>query len=307
MRMRCRRLVCASALVVAVAAGVGAGAQAHVNGAPDRLVWTAASANARTDLAAWPTPVPTAMQCDASDRLRPNVATTPLQLAQRALDPAWHSHGDSLRTPRAPGQPTKKSPGLAIAMAAVVPGTGQIYLGHRHGYVQLGTEVVAWLSYLSLHKSGADKQTQYKSYTGNATASTIADANHWQFDRYCPTTSDCDTTDYNDLLRQWSADRTRFYESITDTRYVRGWTDATARAHYLDLRKQSNRFLRLSRNATAVVVINHVISLIDAVHATKTMRLSAAPPRPLQVEWAFDPLAPAGPAGRAALTFRFGR
>lgn len=236
-------------------------------------------------------------------------APAPLELAQRALDPSWRGAApESLQTARLPHERGTKSPGMAVALAAAVPGTGQLYLGQRHGYVQLGLEVVAWLSYASLHKSGADKQSQYKAYVGTATGSALSDANHWQFDRYCPTTSDCDSTDYNDLLRQWTNDRTRFYESITDTRYSRGWTSSDALTHYLDLRSQSNRFLRLSRYATAVVVVNHVISLIDAVHSTKEMRMSAAPaPRPLRVDWAFDPTAPEGPRGRAAVTYAFGR
>ncbi len=232
----------------------------------------------------------------------------PRELAQRALDPSWQSGIDSVRAAQAPGEPGKKSPGLAVLLAAGVPGSGQLYLGKRHGYVQLGVEVLGWLSYASLHKSGTDKQGQYRDYVGNAQGSALSDTDHWQFDRYCPTASDCDSTDYNDLLRQWSSDRTRFYESITDSRYARGWTSTDALAHYLDLRDQSNRFLRLSRYATAVVVVNHVISLIDAVHATKTMRMSAAPaPKAWRVDYAFDPWAPAGPHGHAAVTYAFGR
>ncbi len=289
-------------LGVALTAAASAGAHARVTPAADRLAWNPAPvvAGAHEAFAAIARPAP------APSVVRPG--GTPLELAQRALDPGWHARAESLHTPRPPAATSRKSPGLAVALAAAVPGAGQLYLGQRHGYVQLGTEILAWLSYASLHKSGADKQTQYKAYAGNATSTALNDANHWQFDRYCPTTSDCDSTDYNDLQRQWTADRTRFYESITDSRYSRGWTDTAARSHYLDLREQSNRFLRLSRYATAVVVVNHAISLIDAVHSTKTMRLSEAPPpRPLQVEWAFDPLAPAGPEGHAALTYRFGR
>ena len=108
-------------------------------------------------------------------------------------------------------------------------------------------------------------------------------------------------------MRQWTNERTRFYESITDARYSRGWTGTAALNTYLDLRTQSNRFQRLSRYATAVVVVNHVISLIDAVHSTKTMRLGEADPKPLRLDWAFDPLAPRGPTGHAAVTYAFGR
>lgn len=195
----------------------------------------------------------------------------------------------------------RKSRGLAVALGALAPGTGQLYLGQRHGYVQLGVEVLGWFSFASLHASANDKRDQYAAFVGDATSPLIADANHWQFDRYCPTTADCDTTDYNDLLRQWQDDRTRFYESITDPRYSRGWSDTTSAAHYETLRDQSNRVLRLSRYATAVIIVNHVVSLIDVIHSTRHAAVSEATPRRVSVDWA---LAPSGD-GHAAVVVRF--
>lgn len=195
----------------------------------------------------------------------------------------------------------RTSRGLAVALAAVAPGAGQLYLGQRRGYVQLGVEALGWFSFTSLHASANNKKDQYAAYVGDATSSVVQDANHWQFDRYCPTTADCDTTDYNDLLRQWQDDRTRFYESITDARYARGWSDSASAAHYETLRDQSNRVLRLSRYATAIIIVNHVVSLIDAIHSTRRVAVSTTEPRRVSLDWA---LAPTGD-GRAAVVVRF--
>ncbi len=199
------------------------------------------------------------------------------------------------------GAADRKSRGLAVALAAIAPGAGQLYLGQRHGYAQLGAEALAWFAFASLQTSAHDKRDQYAAFVGDATAAVIAPANHWQFDRYCPTPADCDTTDYNDLLRQWQNDRTRFFESVTDPRYSRGWSDTTSAGHYDVLREQANRMLRLSRYATAAVVVNHVISLIDAVQGSRHLAVSDADTPRVRVEWAVH----ASGDGRAALVYRF--
>jgi hypothetical protein len=228
----------------------------------------------------------------------------PVELAQRALQRPTDRARDTTRVGQAPGG-REKSRGLAVAMAAVLPGSGQLYLGHRRGYAQLGAEALAWFAFASLQTSADDKKAQYAEFVGDATAQ-VSVANHWQFDRYCPTPADCDTTDYNDLLRQWQDDRTRFFESITDPRYARGWSDSASAARYESLRDQANRMLRLSRWATAVVVVNHVVSLIDAVQSTRRGQVSSeSESSPLRVEWALAPRGLRGADGRAALVYRF--
>jgi hypothetical protein len=228
---------------------------------------------------------------------------TPLEFAQRAIR-RRATQVDTSAHVETPEVSRPKSAGIAIGLAAAVPGTGQLYLGQKHGYVQLGAEALAWLSFFSLEKSGTDKQSQYRSFVGDATAAALDPNVRWQFERYCPNPVDCDSTDYSDLRRQWDEDRTRFYESITDPRYARGWSDTTAAARYEQMRDQANRFLRLARYATAVVVVNHVVSLIDAVHSTRHLRVSRAVPR-LTIDWAFKPVGRSAPRGHAAFVYKF--
>ena len=69
------------------------------------------------------------------------------------------------------------------------------------------------------------------------------------------------------------------------------------------MRDQANRFLRLARYATAIVVVNHVVSLIDAVHSARHLKVSAVPG--LEFKWGVKPMGRHGTEGKATFVYTF--
>ncbi len=64
---------------------------------------------------------------------------------------------------------------LPVLFSFLVPGTGELYLGHYvRGGLLLGAEITAWVGYAHYHNEGLDKRAEYEAY---------ADA-HWDYDRW---------------------------------------------------------------------------------------------------------------------------
>ena len=74
--------------------------------------------------------------------LRGSAKVPELWLAQRSIDREWGLSDDSTyATVDVPGW---KSEGLAFTMSAVLPGTGQLYVGEDSGWYYMIAEAVLW-------------------------------------------------------------------------------------------------------------------------------------------------------------------
>lgn len=184
-------------------------------------------------------------------------------LAQRAIEPPDGPRRGETPDARMPGPRGRKSPALAGLLSAVLPGLGQAYLGQQSAYAFLGIEAAAWIAHASLRDTGKDKEREYKRY---------ADA-HWTFERYRdPNSSPCTSDGHSDqgvqdstLVFLYETRRDDWYEDIGKlTIYSCGWDSPDNRLFYRDMRDDSNDFLRASRYATSIVLLNHIVSALAA-------------------------------------------
>ena len=195
-----------------------------------------------------------------------------------------------------PPQPLK-SPGRALLYSALLPGMGEFYAGARKRAVLfLGLEAAAWGLYFSWNGQGkeieedfrgvADEQwdvLRYVDWRGSAISrnSSITHA------LPCSTfvvggegISGCPETE-----------KQQYYELIGKyDQFVSGWEDARdqdgnlvqpteidsaenfvskQRFAYEDQRNDSNRFLKRATNVAGLILVNHVISAIDAARAAR--------------------------------------
>lgn len=159
--------------------------------------------------------------------------------------------------------------GKAILLNAVAPGAGHLYSGYNRGYLYLGVEAVAWISYFVLREDGKRRADQAKSFAGDP----FGASSHWSFDRYAeagfcnePQGSAADST----LRSAWSNDREMFYDLIEgDASYGCGWLDSEAWSEFGNMRSNSDDFLRWAKYAGAAVMLNHAIAVIDMVRLTR--------------------------------------
>jgi hypothetical protein len=159
------------------------------------------------------------------------------------------------------------STGKAILLSAVAPGAGHIYSGYNRGYLYLGVEAVAWISYFVLREDGNRRADQAESYAGDPYNGRA----RWNFNRYSGDAF-CggSTADSTKLNTAWENDRATFYDLIeADPVYHCGWEDADSWNEYRNMRSNSEDFLRWARYAGAAVILNRAIAVLDMVRLSK--------------------------------------
>ena len=182
-----------------------------------------------------------------------------LVLAQRAIDREWSVVGDS-------GQAGLHVEGMkseigAAAMSAVVPGTGQIYAGQASGYAFAAAELAGWIGYLLLRDSGHELRAEASTFAGEPQDS----ASTWSYDR-----AEASGADVTPLRVLYDSDREAYYDAIdSDQRYADGWSTPDAHNEFGDMRDRSNQRLAQARLTGGALWVNHLVSAVDALRATR--------------------------------------
>lgn len=161
---------------------------------------------------------------------------------------------------------TEKSQGKAFIFSALAPGSGELYVGAKRGYIFLGVEAIALTSSYFLHKSGKQKEDEYLDFADN----------HWSFGRL-PAVGDttCNGSPYtkerDDMIRYfYEHNKQHFYEDIGKQPFYQcAWDSPENLGAYLDMRDKSNWFLKNSDYAIMAALVNHVISAIDALRLAR--------------------------------------
>jgi hypothetical protein len=218
-----------------------------------------------------------------------------LILAQRAITREWGPSQDSLY--QVIEVPEWRSEGLAMALSAAVPGTGQFYVGDPAGIWFLLAEAVGWTANLVLDDQADDARAEAESFAGDPTVA----ASNWSFERW----TDATNGDPAELQTMYDGDPSSFYRVIgMDARYLEGWSGnaPATRGDYVTLQDKADDKRKGAHIATGVIVLNHVLS---AAHAFRAARLHNMPLRrnielQLKPTWTGD-----GPTMMAVVRGRF--
>ena len=171
-----------------------------------------------------------------------------------------------------------KRPGISFLTSAIIPGAGQLYNGSKKRAVAFFTvEVGLWLGYASQQAKGNDKEDEYKA---------LADQ-YWDFTLYAPTEKE--QSEGHTIPVDVSGipiKNNEYYENIGKyNKFNRGWEgaiigmDSTAtveRETYLDLRKDANDFFGFATTLASFAIINHIISVGDAIFTAKKLNDEAS-------------------------------
>jgi hypothetical protein len=180
-------------------------------------------------------------------------------LAQRSIEREWPALGDSgVSQPRL----GERSPIAAMAMSAVVPGTGQLYAGQASGLGYAAVEVAGWVSWALFKHNGNRLRNDAVSLAGVPADSASA----WSFQRWESSTGG----DASQLRGLYTADREAYYDAIGgDARYSAGWNDGDAKARFEDLRRRSDRRFETARWTSAGLWVNHLVAAVQALRAVR--------------------------------------
>jgi hypothetical protein len=219
-----------------------------------------------------------------------------LWLAQRSIDREWGPSEDS--TYRTIDVTNWKLEGLAMTLSAAVPGTGQLYVGEKSGWLFLVAEVVGWAGHFLVHDRAQDLSNDAANYVGDPTDSTST----WSFARYAAVSGSPATQ----LETLWMHDRDAFYQALaTDARFkdgFRGPDPIETYTVYSDIRQASQDRFEQVHYVDVALMLNHVIAAFDALRAARAHNLPLKKNIDLQLG---AKLNRGAPELRATLTRRF--
>jgi hypothetical protein len=176
--------------------------------------------------------------------------------------------------------PRERSVGKAFLFSAVIPGAGEFYnKSFLKGLAFLGVEVGAWAVYAIYTKSGNEKTDEFERFADT----------HWAEDEYWASLARLSGCDINNRPCLKDYEREHFSHFLPDERnqtyyenigkydqFNAGWDDSISgeakqrdsanRALYTRMRKKANDQFKIATFGTSIVLINHVVSALDAAY-----------------------------------------
>jgi len=186
-----------------------------------------------------------------------------LLLAQRVITRSWGLSEDSVYV--VVPVPEWRSEGGALAMSALLPGAGQLYVGERSGLLFLLAEAGGWAAHLFLESKADERRNEAFAYAGDPTDP----ASTWSLERWAQATSE----DPNALALLYAADRDGFFSAIRAPRYAAGFASAAQRDVYESLQESADRRRRYARYAVIGLMLNHAFAAFDALRAARIHNL----------------------------------
>jgi len=188
---------------------------------------------------------------------------------------------------------SKKLPGRAMLLSAVIPGMGQFYAGAKlRGAIFLALEAAGWTTFAVYQTQGKNKENDYQDFADAhwhradywSAVQTIAEQNDWNGGPVQNANWEVllDYLPQNFTHELPSSNTQQYYEMIGKylTQFGFGWNDATGDidstqyydgtfssnnpSRYEQIRFDSNQLLDHATVALEVVLVNHVISALDA-------------------------------------------
>jgi len=177
---------------------------------------------------------------------------------------------------REPGDSFRNGKGVrrAVLFSLLLPGSGQYYLGEKvRGRRFMYSELAAWVGFGALQLQGRLRRDGYEQY-----AELFAGAERGMNDEYYRAVgrflrSDPPPASHNEDVRRDA--RARYpNDREAQKRYERehgywgeaawNWESPGRQDEYLEMRKASNRSFHRSYYFIAVMIVNHMVSAIDA-------------------------------------------
>jgi len=194
--------------------------------------------------------------------------------------------------------PMQKSPAKASLYSAVIPGSGELYVGKKRGIAFIVTEIALWSAYAILHNRAGDLRDDYVRYVDEHITfepdSPATSTEKWTLEDYEHSTqADNWHYVYTDNAGK-PIDRVgKFYwkDLPEDMIYENGEvslseSNSEYRVVAYGKRGSANTKYKQAKIYLSMVVVNHVVSAIDARIAavlynkgldTKSVRISSQP------------------------------
>lgn len=162
-----------------------------------------------------------------------------------------------------------KSPKIALLSSAVIPGLGELYAkSYIMSLVFVGLEATLWGMYFKYIDQGEKLEKEFQAFADT----------YWSREQY----EQWITGPGSDISKTHELPETntqQYYEMIGKyDQFFRGWDDSDVysyggerspqRLKYMDMREDSNIELKNATTMASVVILNHIVSAVDAAWCT---------------------------------------
>ena len=188
-----------------------------------------------------------------------STAGSPVSLAQRDRDDWGLNQRDTDR----------KSVSRAMLYSALLPGLGEHYVGNRKkARYFFAVEAISWLGFLSYHTYGKWREDDYINFACERSGAQLEDKDDL-FRDWVGFYDDIDQ--FNEYGRV--QDRERPYLVDNESNHWR-WSSPADKSAYREIKNSSREAFRHRDFTVGLMILNRIVSVIDAVHdARKSRRL----------------------------------
>ncbi len=169
----------------------------------------------------------------------------------------------------------QKSPNEAFLYSLIIPGMGQLYTGAKHGYIYTAAEVGLLATYFILRNSAANTRDEYRDIVRD----NIIFIGPGSFEAWDLIEDFEHASQYENWNHVYDSDVTRVRTgkwywkdldpSLKDEKDTAIEFDSKHRLEAYDLRKKANDTFQSARTVLGLVILNHVISAVEARITTK--------------------------------------
>ena len=167
-----------------------------------------------------------------------------------------------------------KSPTKAFLYSALVPGSGQLYIGAKRGYLQIAAEVGLLAAYFVIRSDAQSIREDYREMVRE----NVVFEGPTKIDDWDPIEDYEHATQYENWDHKYDSEATRERtgkwhwkregDAFTD-RPAKEVPDSPARLEAFNLRMDANDKFQLAKTFLGIALLNHVVSAVDARIAAK--------------------------------------
>jgi len=174
----------------------------------------------------------------------------------------------------------KKNSGVAMLLSFVLPGMGELYAGSfESGKYLLITDAVLWGTVIGLNSYGNWKKDNYKSFAETYGGVSLSGKDENYFAHLGEYLS---VDDYNREM-----DLQREYSSVYNTdKYYWNWVSESRRKEYKEMWRSSEQAFNSIRFAVGALILNRVISVINAIRLVTAHNKEAERQNSLDISFA---------------------
>lgn len=189
-----------------------------------------------------------------------------------------------------------KSPNEAFLYSLAIPGMGQIYTGAKHGYIYTAAEVALLTTYFILRNNAVNTRDDYR----DIVRQNLIFIGPGSFEKWDLIEDFEHATQYENWNHVYDSEATRnrtgkwYWKDLDPT--LKDEKDATIefdskyRLEAYDLRQKANDTFQTARTIFGLVIINHIVSAVEARITTKRYNSRLADNNGFQIDVHTDAL-----------------